>query len=165
MGPENLDSSGVRTPNHPAGSDSLYRCYPSHIKKMYKIQFHKEGCVYHESQISLIYVNKKSIRLSVWHRPSRCLLSLRAYLAVAVKISKLINIITRRKAATSSLKRWSNIPYAQILLKVQNVSKLTSKIGRISGCVENVAIQPPIKGKKSRSDDKPRVFSVTILHL
>jgi cytochrome c biogenesis factor len=70
------------------------------------------------------------------------------------------------------------------------VSKLTSKVGRIfrqshcniakgknimlqyrfycmyiSGCVENVAIQLPTKGKKNRSDDKPRFFSVTILHL
>jgi hypothetical protein len=35
----------------------------------------------------------------------------------------------------------------------------------ISGCVENVAIQPPFKGKNSQSNDKPHLFSVTNLHL
>jgi hypothetical protein len=35
----------------------------------------------------------------------------------------------------------------------------------ISGCVDNVAIQPPFKGKNSRSNDKPHLFSITNLHL
>jgi hypothetical protein len=117
-----LSPNGVRTPKHPVCSDSLHRCYPSHIKKMYKVQFHKERCAYHDSHQSLIYVNMKSIRLSAWHRPWRCLLSLRAYAAVAVKISKRINIITRSMAATLPfLKRCSKIPYPHKLLKLRSI--------------------------------------------